>query len=578
MPTTTEIVETNLRMTGAQGYLASLGQIAQMGGIAGMAMAVTTRAINAVSSALDPQRWIGYAREIAEANAQFEESQRLIAGIFTTMGMARDFDQGLQAAAQTMDQITVAAARLPGEAEDYISVFQTGLTVVRQAIGGTTTEMTEFTNQATAVMSTLGVSSMETGMLLTRALASGRGQVDQQSMAFQRLLPFIQQATAGTAHQVANQTQFNALTQQQRGEVLRLTFAQEGLARMLENAGSSWGAQTGALASMARMMTRMATNPLFEAMKRWLGDFNAMFMDSEGHLTTLGTALTTIGEYLSNTVVRGVDSLMQFLAPAADSLYGVGKTILDEFTPVVESITGAFGSLRGVVREFWPMMQSATDQVQSLIRMFMAFWPAADSYINFTARAGIVMEHLMPIMGAVNRIFTALFNVASSVFGIFSRLAFSGERTDQAFVGFIQGLNVAAVMAEMLASAVERAALQVQRYTSAMAGALGLSQSGTAGSLATTLSTAITEAQAKVESRRHEAGGAGGTGTGTPPTPPGRPGPNVHQDFRYSRFDIMQRFAEGFDPDRIAVAFADDLGRLGEQRLQSGLEPVFGIR
>lgn len=49
-------------------------------------------------------------------------------------------------------------------------------------------------------------------------------------------------------------------------------------------------------------------------------------------------------------------------------------------------------------------------------------------------------------------------------------------------------------------------------------------------------------------------------------------------DFRGSRFDIRQNFAEGFDPDRIAVAFASDLARLGEYRAQSSFDPLFSTR
>lgn len=48
-----------------------------------------------------------------------------------------------------------------------------------------------------------------------------------------------------------------------------------------------------------------------------------------------------------------------------------------------------------------------------------------------------------------------------------------------------------------------------------------------------------------------------------------------HQDFRYSRFDITQKFAEGFDPDRIAAVFASDLEAMAEQRLDSGIVPAF---
>lgn len=49
----------------------------------------------------------------------------------------------------------------------------------------------------------------------------------------------------------------------------------------------------------------------------------------------------------------------------------------------------------------------------------------------------------------------------------------------------------------------------------------------------------------------------------------------VNMNFPNARFDIKQSFAEGYDPDRIAVAFQNELGSLGERRLQSGLSPLF---
>lgn len=49
-------------------------------------------------------------------------------------------------------------------------------------------------------------------------------------------------------------------------------------------------------------------------------------------------------------------------------------------------------------------------------------------------------------------------------------------------------------------------------------------------------------------------------------------------DFRGSRFDITQNFAEGFDPDRIAVAFASDLAGLAETKSQSNFAPLYSVR
>jgi hypothetical protein len=51
--------------------------------------------------------------------------------------------------------------------------------------------------------------------------------------------------------------------------------------------------------------------------------------------------------------------------------------------------------------------------------------------------------------------------------------------------------------------------------------------------------------------------------------------PSVHQDFRYSRFDITQKFADGFSPERVAAAFVGDLESMASQRLSSGFAPAF---
>jgi hypothetical protein len=49
-----------------------------------------------------------------------------------------------------------------------------------------------------------------------------------------------------------------------------------------------------------------------------------------------------------------------------------------------------------------------------------------------------------------------------------------------------------------------------------------------------------------------------------------------YYDFRGSRFDIKQAFAD-VDPDRIAVAFANSLGAMGERRVQSAFAPLWSV-
>lgn len=53
-------------------------------------------------------------------------------------------------------------------------------------------------------------------------------------------------------------------------------------------------------------------------------------------------------------------------------------------------------------------------------------------------------------------------------------------------------------------------------------------------------------------------------------------GAKTNMDFRGSRFDITQKFQEGFDPDRIAAVFTKDLAGAAERRLSSGFQPIFG--
>lgn len=51
--------------------------------------------------------------------------------------------------------------------------------------------------------------------------------------------------------------------------------------------------------------------------------------------------------------------------------------------------------------------------------------------------------------------------------------------------------------------------------------------------------------------------------------------PQIHQDFRNSKFDIKQDFAEGIEPGDVAVALTSDLAALGERQMTSGFTPIF---
>lgn len=55
-------------------------------------------------------------------------------------------------------------------------------------------------------------------------------------------------------------------------------------------------------------------------------------------------------------------------------------------------------------------------------------------------------------------------------------------------------------------------------------------------------------------------------------------GSQIYQDFRGSKFEIENNFPASVDGGRVAVAFGDEMARLGERRVDSGLRPLYSYR
>ena len=68
----------------------------------------------------------------------------------------------------------------------------------------------------------------------------------------------------------------------------------------------------------------------------------------------------------------------------------------------------------------------------------------------------------------------------------------------------------------------------------------------------------------------------GPPGSISPPATPGARGGHV-TNFINNRWDVTQRFEEGFDPDRIITAMTRDVERLSDRRLASGFESALGV-
>lgn len=572
---------------------------------------------------------------IAGIHSEFEDTKIALAGFLSALGVSKDFSQGMRDAAAAQQAIIVAAAKLPGEAEDYINVFRAGLPEVQSAIGGTLKDMYSFTNQLTAVTSSLSIDSAQVGRDVKLMLAAGQGRAGGHVKTWTSLLPFLQKLP-GQADLTAKK--FNAMTQAQRGMLIKQVLTGKELGAMVDEMGSTWSAQVGALVSNSKALLRLSTGPLFEGLKGAVSYMNALFFDSEGSLTEMGKTAVAIGAIVSTHLVRGFRRAFDWARQLLGVMVQVGETLMksrgfQRITDFVGSLAGQAGAfaktaggfrhadapvaggpaiaglidafsrpgvLEGVVEPLGRIFNDLT----KLLAPFMALMTAVSGVLG-----DLVAAILPAFMGAVANLVGPLVTFMTGVFGIATmiydqlRPALSGlwsavavvvsalgglfhqylRLVGAALLWLYRKIAVVVVPAfSLLVKAITAVVNFVGKYIGSLAESAKLNadqilgpeaeDGGPTGGLLGDILKAIDDQKSKDEAARSAEKSAARS------TPGARGGAQTYQDFRGSRFDIQQKFAEGYDPDRIAVAFAQDVGRLGEQRLQSGFEPVFGVR
>lgn len=272
----------------------------------------------------------------------------------------------------------------------------------------------------------------------------------------------------------------------------------------------------------------------------------------------LGVALGPVGWIITSVLTRmflggsggstlmaggqGLLMVLSGLVNAGMTLYAAWNTIID----ILATIAGALlppllTILASVLTNFLNLVAVVANMLLPvLLLMFMGTSAAATV-------VGIAFELLASWARVVALLFGGISSQGSDMVGTMRRWADAWSRTmtefREAVYLFLEDLH--------LISGEERANALRQLHAEA----------NTTPSWFNDLQQTIRDMQNQSNSAR------------TGRAPPTRP--QVHQDFRYSRFDITQQFAEGFDPDRVAAVFAGDLEALSEQRLQSGLLPAF---
>jgi len=317
----------------------------------------------------------GYVvKSIAGINSAFEQNQIQIAGFLSALNLAPDFNAGLTEASDIIAQITRDAAKLPGEAEEYIEVFKTNAAFLKTAMPGADAgQIAGFTNRLTAVAKTVA-STMDAGQIARESgmLLAAEGRAGSHNVLWQKLLPFLMQVD-GQAKITAQS--FNAMTQPKRVELLNKAF--DKLQPALDAASDTFDAMWGAAVSGTKQFVRAATPGLFKGMKEGIAAITGLFINDQGKLTAFGEEIAHIGRdigvFVTRTLRLAFNMGKEFLRLADSSiavkagLVGIGVAVIG-----LEKVLtfGLLGAIILVAEDLWTFHEGGQSVVGLLAEKF----------------------------------------------------------------------------------------------------------------------------------------------------------------------------------------------------------------
>lgn len=621
MPDVTRIVETIFKANTAQ-FTSALGNLGAASGAAGGAVSnlstsLSTALIGAVQKAAGGA--VGLFEKIAEIGSAAEQARIQIAGFMTGLGLAPDINKGLEDSDNIMKKIIIDSAKLPGEAEDYITVFKMGLPQVSAAMQGTTDDFVKFTNQISAVGISFGINAENIGRDVQKMLAPGAGMAGMRVRTFASMLPFLRklEGQAGLTAQ-----SFNAMSDTKRLDLLQRALG--SLQPMLDKMSDSWESQTGALASNTRLIARMASAGMFDKMKDVLHDINGLLFDADGNLTNFSQTIVSTGKVLGTNLIGAWDTIIDRIKDASGYLEDMGNKLasMPGLKNLDQAIGGVAGNLAngplGAARMPFEAAKTFLGRDEDVAKTVDGLATALGTLLNFLEPVtnlfgkigsilGEALGELLPalfstvnaVLGPVTDTLGAVINTIIAIFdaihptisGLLESLSYLWTSIGDVLHPALRGLGyllealwsllkvvvvpIFTLLGKVISFVIDRLADLLSGLGAALTALLPAEQQKAAGGgpgFFEKLMKSIEE-----QSDRDKAADAAKKAAARA-APGQRAGAEVYQDFRGSRFDVTQKFAEGFDPDRIAVAFAKDVERIGEMRLQSGLETPFGVR
>jgi hypothetical protein len=486
-----------------------------MEGIKSAAMAAAAAAV-AVGGAM-----LYAGKKVVDLGTKYEDTSLAIAGAISAFNLAPNIELAEKAAVRALGNIDRMAAKLPGTTEDYVEVFKQGLPAAISAGVTDLDKIADFTSRYTAVATANMVDAQQAGSDLSFMLT---GVAGQHVRMWRTLKPLI----GKTAEE------FNNMTAAARMAAIDKSL--EGYSGMLGRVGDTMSAKMGEAEAHIVKIARLAGGPIFDAMLDQLAKMNDYFTKNEKSVVDIGSSIaTTVVNALKvvidnfETIVRVVKNLLELWAA-----FKIG-VVATEITSGLYAIVGAFKAITASATEAAAAEAAASGGLSLLVGV-------AAAALSYGAMK--LMEPSGVPSGAAETKESKAAAAAHSW-----RLNF--ERQAQAFAP-----NLGMKFAARDAFGVKIIPQNIGKQLVTMLGEDFPSFKGA-------------KREGFIEFARQYGIELADKLPTTVPQLPGGP-KKADVIIENARFDIKQAFAEGYDPDRIAAAFVEQIGSTALYPGQSG--------
>jgi hypothetical protein len=453
------------------------------------------------------------AKKAIDLGSKFEDTSLTIAGTLKAFDLASNIENAERLSVKALENIDRMAAKLPGTTEDYIEVFQMGLPAAI-ASGLTDLEKIEdFTSRFAAVATANMVDATQAGGDLARML---EGTAGMEVAMWRKLKPLI----GMTAEQ------FNKLTQAQRRLAIDKSLA--NFSGMLTRAGNTFGSKAGEAQAHLVSLVRLGTEPIFKLAVEQLGVFNHWLTENKQRLVEI---VRLVSDELTAALVKVVPVAGRLF----DSALAALPKLLETMQWLIDHAEGIETAMKAAVG-IW-LATSTFNGIKAVLKLFEAM-----------AAAALVIEGAA-VTGAAG---AAGAGGATGVGGLSGGALVGGIAMSIAKALTTAGSLAAGAFAYTLHGTLSEEVDMKEHFKAYLA--------GNEAALKTLHRTGVEDWNQAVAQKA------------LTPKGPAKTEVNFHN----ARFDIKQNFAEGYDPDRIAVAFVDQIGAATAFRGSSGFAGMTG--